>query len=152
MGPSLRAQSARLGLGDRVHFAGPVSDAGLLDHLAAAGIGLLPSSTEAEAFGLAMVEFMAAGLPVVSTELGTGTSYVNQHDQTGLIVPPRDPAALARAIQQLVADAAARQRMGLAGRARVQELFTTAAMMRGMDGLYAKALESHAGRGRARSR
>lgn len=152
MGPSLRAQSARLGLGDRVHFAGPVSDAGLLDHLAAAGIGLLPSSTEAEAFGLAMVEFMAAGLPVVSTELGTGTSYVNQHDQTGLIVPPRDPAALARAIQQLVADAASRRRMGSAGRARVRELFTTAAMMRGMDGLYAKALESHTGRGRARSR
>lgn len=146
MGPSLHAQAARLGLGDRVHFAGPVSDEGLFDHLAGAGIGLLPSSTGAEAFGLAMVESMAAGLPVISTEIGTGTSYVNRHGETGLIVPPRDPAALARAIQQLVEDPAGRARMGAAGRMRVRELFTTAAMMRGMDALYARALESWSAR------
>ena len=147
MGDSLRAQSQRLGLGDRVHFAGSVSDEELKDHLAGAGIGLLPSSTPTEAFGLAMVEYMAAGLPVVSTELGTGTSFVNQHGQTGLVVKACDPGALAQGIQQLLADPAARLGMGRAGRARVRELFTTTAMMRGMDELYASALGAAASRG-----
>ena len=141
MGPALRDQARRLGLGDRVHFAGPLPDAGLHDHLAAARIGLLPSSTETEAFGLAMVEYMAAGLPVISTELGTGTSYVNQDGITGLIVPANDRAGLAAGIARLLADPALRARMGAAGRARARENFTTEAMMRGMDRLYAEALE-----------
>ena len=148
MAESLRAQATRLGLGDRVHFAGSVSDEELKDHLAGAGIGLLPSSTPTEAFGLAMVEYMAAGLPVVSTELGTGTSYVNQHGVTGLVVKACDPGSLAEGIQQLLADPTARLGMGRAGRDRVRELFTTTAMMRGMDELYASALSAAAPRGR----
>ena len=140
-GPALREQARRLGLGDRVHFAGDVSEARLLDHVSAAGVGLMPSSTPTEAFGLALVEYMAAGLPVISTELGTGTSYVNQDGVTGLIVPANDPGALASGIQRLLADPALRVRMGAAGRARVRENFTTAAMMRGMDRLYAEALD-----------
>jgi len=152
MGPALREQAARLGLAERVHFAGSVSETELHDHLAGAGIGLLPSSTPTEAFGLAMVESMAAGLPVVSTELGTGTSFVNQHGETGIVVPPRDPAALADGILGLLADPAARQRMGDAGRARVRELFTTFAMMRGMDALYEEAVRSYNARRRAGKR
>lgn len=146
MGPALRAQAHRLGLGDQVHFAGAVSDEELKDHLAGAGVGLLPSSTPTEAFGLSMVEYMAAGLPVVSTELGTGTSFVNQHGETGLVVRARDPGALAAGISQLLDDPAARERMGAAGRARVRERFTTTAMMRGMDELYALAERSAAAR------
>ena len=137
----LREQSRRLGLDDRVHFVGSVGESELLDHVAAAGIGLLPSSTPTEAFGLAMVEYMAAGLPVVSTELGTGTSYVNQDGVTGLIAPANDPGALGAAIARLLADPALRASMGAAGRARVRENFTTEAMMRGMDLLYTEALE-----------
>lgn len=140
MGRALRAQMARLGLGDRVHFAGSVTDEQLRDHLAAAAVGLLPSTTSAEAFGLAMVESMAAGLPVICTELGTGTSFVNLHGETGLVVPPNDAPALATAIRQLLADPALRARMGRAGRDRVRALFTTEAMMRGVDALYDEAL------------
>ena len=139
-GPALREQARRLGLGDRVHFAGSLGDDALHDHLAAAAIGLLPSSTPTEAFGLAMVEYMAAGLPVISTELGTGTSYVNQDELTGLIVPANDPGSLAAGIERLLGDRSLRERMGAAGRARVRENFTTPAMMRGMDRLYAEAL------------
>ena len=145
MGESLRAQVARLGLGGRVHFAGAVSDEELHDHLAAAGVGILPSSDAAEAFGLAMVEYMASGLPVVSTELGTGTSFVYQDGVTGLVVRAGDPAAVAEGLGRLLASREQRERMGQAGRARVREHFTTAAMMRGMDALYAAAIE-HAGR------
>jgi rhamnosyl/mannosyltransferase len=140
-GPELRAQARRLGLSERVHFAGSLGDEALHDHLAAAGIGLLPSSTPTEAFGLAMVESMAAGLPVVSTELGTGTSFVNQDGVTGTIVPANDSAALGAALVRLLADPALRARMGAAGRQRVREKFTTEVMMRGMDQLYAEALQ-----------
>jgi rhamnosyl/mannosyltransferase len=135
----LKEQAARLGLGDKVTFAGAVDDETLLDHLAAAGIGLLPSSTPTEAFGLAMVEYLAAGLPAISTELGTGTSFVNAHGETGLIVPACDPDALAAAMGEMLADRPRRERMGRAGRERVRGMFTTEAMMRGMDGLYQEA-------------
>jgi rhamnosyl/mannosyltransferase len=147
MDRALRAQVARLGLGERVHFAGPVSEEILHDHLAAAGIGLLPSSTPSEAFGLAMVEYMAAGLPVICTELGTGTSLVNQHGKTGFVVHANDPDALAEAVNRLLADRALRERMGRAGRERVRERFTTAAMMRGIDSLYEAALGGNCPRG-----
>jgi rhamnosyl/mannosyltransferase len=140
VGEALRAQASRLGLNEKVHFAGRVSDAQLHDHLAAAGIGVLPSNTPTEAFGLALAEYMAAGLPVISTELGTGTSYVNNHGETGLVVPPNNSAALATGIQKLLADPALRARMGAAGRLRVRENFTTEAMIRGMDRVYAEAL------------
>jgi glycosyltransferase involved in cell wall biosynthesis len=142
MGDSLREQSARLGLGGRVHFAGAVSDEVLHDHLAAAGVGILPSSDAAEAFGLAMVECMAAGLPVVSTELGTGTSFVNQDGVTGVVVRAGDPASLAEGLRGMLADRGMRDRMGQAGRERVREHFTTEAMMRGMDALYGAALQN----------
>jgi rhamnosyl/mannosyltransferase len=147
MESELRAQARRLGLGEKVVFAGEVGDEELLDHYAGAAVGLLPSSTPTEAFGLAMVEAMAAGLPVVSTELGTGTSFVNQHGETGLIVAPNDPAALAAALSTLLGDPAERARMGAAGRARVREMFTTESMMRGMDRLYVEAMRAAARRG-----
>jgi len=149
MGDSLRTQAKRLGLNGQVHFAGSVSDEVLHDHLAAAGVGILPSSGPAEAFGLAMVEYMAAGLPVVSTELGTGTSFVNQDGVTGLVVRAGDPAALAEGLGRILPDRAQRDRMGQAGRERVRDHFTTAAMMRGMDALYETALEHSSRRQRA---
>jgi rhamnosyl/mannosyltransferase len=96
-----------------------------------------------------MVEYMAAGLPVVSTELGTGTSFVNQDGVTGLVVRAGDPAALAEGLGRILPDRAQRDRMGQAGRARVRDHFTTAAMMRGMDALYETALESSGRRKRA---
>lgn len=149
MGESLRLQAKRLGLNGRVHFAGSVSDDELHDHLAAAGVGILPSSGPAEAFGLAMVEYMAAGLPVVSTELGTGTSFVNLDGVTGLVVRAGDPSALSEGLSRILSDGARRDRMGMAGRERVREHFTTTAMMRGMDALYESAIEHSDRRKRA---
>ena len=146
----LRVQAKDLGIADRVHFAGPVSDDVLLDHLAAAGIGMLPSSTPTEAFGLAMVEYMASGLPVICTELGTGTSFVNQHGETGLVVAANDPFDLAQGISKLLRDRELRARMGRAGRERVRAMFTTAAMMREMDRMYADAMRLYAAREPAR--
>lgn len=141
MEASLREQAERLKLGGKVIFAGAVSDEVLRDHLAAAAVGVLPSIHPSEAFGLSMVEYLASGLPAICTELGTGTTYVNESLVTGLVVPPGDAAALARAIETLMADASLRERMGAAGRLRVRDLFTTEAMMSGLDAVYCETLD-----------
>jgi rhamnosyl/mannosyltransferase len=99
-----RALVRDLGLDARVHFAGRVPDEQLPSYYHAADIFCLPASERSEAFGLVQVEAMSSGLPIVSTDLGTGTSYVNMHGESGLVVPPRDPAALAAALNQLLAD------------------------------------------------
>lgn len=136
----LRAQHARLALGDRVVFAGAVSDEVLQAHLQAASLGVLPSTHPSEALGIAMIEYLAAGLPVVCTELGTGTTFVNRDGVTGWVVPPHDADALAGALRGLMADAALRGRFGAAGRVRARELFSLPAMMSGVDEAYAQAL------------
>ena len=72
---------------------------------------------------------MACGRPVICTELGTGTSYVNQNDVTGLVVPSNDAPALAAAVRRLLGDRALRARMGAAGQQRAQTEFSINAML-----------------------
>ncbi|HUG93827.1 MAG TPA: glycosyltransferase, partial [Planctomycetaceae bacterium] len=93
-----------------------------------------------EAFGLVQLEAMACRKPVVSCELHNGVSYVNRHGQTGLIVPPRDPAALAGALRRLLSDEDLRRRMGEAGNRRVKAHFSLANMREGMLGVYRQVL------------
>jgi rhamnosyl/mannosyltransferase len=113
--------AARERVEDRVIWAGeaPDSDLPTLYHLA--NLFVLPASHPSEAFGLVQVEAMAAGLPVVCTELGTGTTYVNRDGETGRVIPPRDPAALAEAINALLADGDLRRRLGQGAQARANE-------------------------------
>jgi len=106
---------------DRVAWLGDVPDADLPSLYHLADLFVLPASHPSEAFGLVQVEAMAAGLPVVGTELGTGTSYVNRDSETGLVVPPRNPDALAGAVNALLADSDLRGAMGAAARARATE-------------------------------
>ena len=83
MAAAWRQQAQTMGLGDRVTFIGRVPDDELPAYYQAADLFVLPSSERSEAYGLVQVEALSAGLPVVCTELGTGTSYVNQHGETG---------------------------------------------------------------------
>ena len=73
---------------------------------------------------------------MVCTELGTGTSYVNRHGVTGLVVPPRDPDALVAAVNSLLINAEARNRMGVAARARVAAEFDLNVMIERVLALY----------------
>lgn len=114
----LRDQARALGIADRVHLAGRVDDDDLPTYFGAADVFVLASHLRAEAFGIVQLEALASGLPIVSTELGTGTSVVNRHGTTGFVVPPSDPAALARAIDVLCANDDLRRWMG----ARAQAL------------------------------
>ncbi|MFQ5857920.1 MAG: glycosyltransferase [Anaerolineae bacterium] len=141
MAPEWQALARNWGLQERVHFVGEVTDDELPAYYHAADVFVLPASHRSEAFGLVQLEAMAAGKPVVSTDLGTGTSFVNQDSLTGFVVPPRDAQALARAIGRLLADPLLRQSMGERGRQRVLEDFTVDRMVKGVIGVYESVLD-----------
>lgn len=129
----LHTQAQQCGVAGRVHFLGEVSDADLPLFYHAADVFVLPSHMRSEAFGIVQLEAQAAALPIVCTELGTGTSYITQHGKTGFVVPPSDPPALARAIDVLLANPDLASRMGQAGQARALSKFSHDHMVEGME-------------------
>lgn len=133
-----------LALDERVRFLGRLPDERLiaLRHATrqSGGLFVLPATHRSEAFGLVLAEAMAAGLPLISTELGTGTSWVNQPGETGLVVPPNDPHALAVAIHELLNDQARWARFSANARQRAAQ-FDVGAMVRGVEAIYRDVLE-----------
>jgi len=116
--------ASELGISSRIRFLEHLPRPEMLAYFHACDLFVLPSVAESEAFGLVLLEAMACGKPMVTTELGTGTSWINQHGETGFVVPPRDPNALAEAIQRLVSDEGLRRKMGQAAYDRVCKVFT----------------------------
>lgn len=117
-----------LGIDDRVRFLGEVSSAELREWYEACDAFVLPSVTRQEAFGMVQLEAMLHGRPVISTDLGTGVSWVNQHEHTGLVVRPGDVDELQRAVRRLIEDPGLRNALGAAARARVLSQFTAETM------------------------
>lgn len=130
------------GLNDRITFLGEADDHDALVARYAADIFVFPSTNRAETFGIAQIEAMACGLPVICTELGTGTSWVNQHEKTGLVIPPNDTTALVRAIRQLVDHPEQRRRLGSAAKTRAENEFSQTAMLDKLVNLYHEALRA----------
>ena len=83
-----------------------------------------PSNMRSEAFGITLLEASAFGLPMITCEIGTGTSFVNLKDKTGLIVPPNDAEAFGGAMRRLMENPNLREQMGTAARQRYLSLFT----------------------------
>jgi glycosyltransferase involved in cell wall biosynthesis len=123
METELRSLANALDISNRVLFVSNVNDEELPGYYEHADIFVLPASERSEAFGLVLVEACAAALPCVSTELGTGTSYVNSNGETGLVVEPRNSRALADACSTLLADANLRRTLGTQARLRAETLF-----------------------------
>lgn len=105
--------------------------------LAQADIAVLPSRTES--MPNAVLEAMAAGLPVIATHVG-GIPDIIDHMRTGLLIPPENPAALADQIAALMADAALAARLGAAARAEVRARFSFERMVASIDALYVREL------------
>jgi glycosyltransferase involved in cell wall biosynthesis len=124
-----------LGLSDRFSFDGGVVD--LRGHLAAADVFVLPSRSEG--FSNALVEAMAASLPVVATDVG-GNAEAVRDGISGFIVPSENSAALAVAIIRLLSNPALAKTMGSAGKDLAIERFTTETMMRRISGAYGNLL------------
>jgi rhamnosyl/mannosyltransferase len=139
---NLEQLALRYGVRERIHFLGEIPEPELAALYHAADLFVLPSHLRAEAFGIVQTEALASGLPIISTELGTGTSYVNLNQQTGLIVPPADPEALALAINMLAADPDLRRSYGEAGRQRARALFSIPVMLEKVEQLYRTVLGS----------
>ncbi len=131
---------AELGLEQRVQLLGRVPDAALPAYYRAADVFCMPSVEPSEAFGLVQLEAMACARPVVGCDLGNGATFVNQHGITGLVVPPRDPSALAGALNTLLADRDLAQRMGEAGRERALTEFSLEKMWAGTLEVYREVL------------
>jgi glycosyltransferase involved in cell wall biosynthesis len=127
----LERLAAELNVADRCVFLGYRSD--VSDLLAAADVFVLPSLFEG--LPVSVLEAMAAERPVVATAIG-GTDEAVTHEVTGLLVPPRDPAALAAAIRRLQADPQLAGRLAAAGRERVQREFSSAATARNVMRIY----------------
>ena len=131
----VEALVAALGLHTRVRMAGWVEELAPLY----ATIDVCALSSRNEGTPVALIEAMAAGKPVVATRVG-GVADVVEHGDTGLLVPPQDPAALAEAILRLAADPAERARMGAAGRRGIAARFSPQRLVDDIDRLYAAAL------------
>jgi glycosyltransferase involved in cell wall biosynthesis len=129
--------TTQLGLGDKVHFAGNVPG-DLTPYYHAADLFALPSVARSEAFGIVQIEAMAAGKPVVNTQLASGVPYVSLDQLTGLTVPPADPNALAAALNRLLDHADLRQSLGQAARSRARQEFSLETMTSRMMALYEK--------------
>ena len=132
---SLERQAQALGIAPHVDMLGMVPEGART--LAQMSVFVLPSYVEG--MSNALLEAMAAGLPVVATDVG-GNAEVVVAGQTGLIVPPRDPGALAEAIRVLIEDPERARAMGAAGRARAMEQFTLQQMIARYQALYAGLL------------
>jgi glycosyltransferase involved in cell wall biosynthesis len=133
---ALERQAEALGLADRVRFLGRRDD--VPDLLAAADLFVMPS--RAEGLGVAALESMAAGTPVLGARVG-GLANAVAHEQTGLLVPPEDADALGQALDRLLDDAALRERLGAAGPARIEEGFSARAMVESYLALYHEVLD-----------
>ena len=139
---ALSALAQELGVADRVHFMGKISHELLVACYHAAKVFVLASILRSEAFGIAQVEAMAAGLPVVNTQLNSGVPFVSIHEQTGLTVPPGDPGALAEAVNRLLDNPDLRASLGAAAALRAHQEFSLDAMAARTMSLYEQVMKS----------
>jgi glycosyltransferase involved in cell wall biosynthesis len=139
----LKAHAERLGL-RHVMFVGAVDDLDKVALLELCYAVAFPSHLRSEAFGISLLEGAMFGKPMISSEIGTGTSYINIDQQTGLVVPPSDPAALRAALRTLWDDPGRARAMGVRAQARYHELFTSEQMAASYTELYRELVARHA--------
>ena len=126
-GSVVKELTERLGLRDRVFLPGIIPNEELPRWYRACDLFVLPSVLRSESFGIVALEAMASGLPVITTELGTGTSLYNSDGVTGRVIPPGDVDALAAAIREC---SGRREGMGRAARRQVESLYSLEAFRR----------------------
>ncbi len=131
----VRERAEQAGLGNRLRFLGRRPDA--LDFVAAADLFCNPSTVEG--LPVAVLEAMALGRPVVATAAG-GVPGIVKNDETGFLVEPEDPRALATAIERLLGDRARAKLMGEAARALVESEYGLEPMIRATEDVYRQVL------------
>jgi rhamnosyl/mannosyltransferase len=132
-----RSAVARRGLAGKVIFPGHINDDDLPSYFEACDVFCMPSTVRAEAYGVAMVEAMVMGKPIVASDIeGSGVPWVNVDGQTGFNVPVGRPASLTAALRRLLDDAGLRHRLGSASRQRYVSDFNAELMTKRTIALY----------------
>jgi rhamnosyl/mannosyltransferase len=146
----IRALAQKLGV-TSAHFTGALSetDKMALIHLSRAIV--FPSPNRAEAFGMSLLEGAMMGKPMITCEIGTGTSYVNAHGTTGLVVAPNDPAELASAMQALWENPDLCERMGHGAALRFEDFFTAHRTASAYRRIYEAVVDERRGAARGRT-
>lgn len=140
----LKAQAAKCGLRN-IHFLGLLSEhdkAALL--MLCYGV-VFPSHLRSEAFGISLLEGAMYGKPMISSEIGTGTTFINIGEETGLVVPASDPAALRQAMRYLWNHPEEAAKMGQRAEERYWQHFTADKMVQSYVDLYGDLMENHRG-------
>lgn len=140
-GPELDRIQGKAGDSGRIVFAGEVSEDEKLALLKSCTALVLPSNKRSEAYGMVLVEAAMCGKPMVSCEIGTGTSFVNLHGTTGFVVDPDNPAALSGALNRLLSDPGLAASLGQAARRRYEKKFSGAILGRMHWDFYREAVE-----------
>ena len=125
---------------ENIHFAGAVDEAEKVALLELCTGFVFPSNKRSEAFGLSLVEAAMMGKPMITCEIGTGTSYINVDGVTGFVVPPNDPDALANAMNRLAEDSRKQMAFGEAARQRYEQHFRAQTMGQRYFDIYQKIL------------
>lgn len=131
-----RALAQSLGVAERIIWPGEASDDDVLDYYRACDVYVNPANSRAEAFGISILEALASGLPVISTEVGTATSWINLHGVTGLVTPPNNPNALAEAVLTLYNAPTLRQTYAIAAQRRAFSEFNEDLMLQRIEAVY----------------
>ena len=131
----LKAQAAQLGLSN-IHFLGFQSDEDKVALLTLSYAVVFPSHLRSEAFGVSLLEGAMYGKPLISSEIGTGTTFINIADETGIVIAPSDPDALRQAMIYLWEHPEQAAEMGKRAEQRYWQLFTAEQMVQSYVELY----------------
>lgn len=124
-----------------LHFLGRLDDEDKVCLLQMCYALVFPSHLRSEAFGMSLLEASMHSKPMISCEIGTGTTYVNVHEHTGLTVPPSNPQALSEAMHRLWKDPLQTQCYGDNARQRFQQLFTAERMCAATADVYGELID-----------
>lgn len=131
----LKAQAEKLGL-KNIHFLGRLPDTDKVALLTLCYGVVFPSHLRSEAFGISLLEGAMYGKPMISSEIGTGTTFINIENETGLVVPPSDPLALRQAMRYLWEHPEIAAEMGKRAEDRYWNYFTADKMVKEYVKLY----------------
>jgi len=126
----LKKRVEKLKINERIFFLSVLKNEDLINFYKASDFLVLPSIFKSEAFGIVLIEAMACGKPIISTELGTGTSFVNKDGITGFVVLPRDSKSLSNVIRRIITDDKISLELGENALNRVREIFSLEKMLK----------------------
>ncbi|MGQ8705905.1 glycosyltransferase family 4 protein [Serratia sp. TSA_198.1] len=135
----LREQAQNLGL-KNVHFLGALPDEDKTALLMLCYGIVFPSHLRSEAFGISLLEGAMYRKPMISSEIGTGTTFINIDNQTGVVIPPSDPSALRKAMDKLWANPELAELFGNKAYERYEEMFTSKQMVEEYTKIYRSLL------------